>query len=130
MNPENGIQVILHSEALVLFKQGARLIDIRPEWEFAFKKLQVSDAINIPYYEIPSRWQEISRDGIFVLCDSAGVHSRRTANALLEYGFKEVYILAGGFIEWERGGLPVITDISEKLSGSCMCQLRPRFKKK
>ena len=34
--------------------------------------------------------------------------------------------MAGGIVDWERDGLPVKTNIEERLSGSCMCQLKPR----
>ena len=33
---------------------------------------------------------------------------------------------SGGFVDWERDGLPVTPDISARLSGSCMCQIKPR----
>jgi len=43
-------------------------------------------------------------------------------------GFKQIANMAGGIVDWEHDGLPLITDISQRLSGSCMCQLKPREK--
>jgi hypothetical protein len=38
--------------------------------------------------------------------------------------------MAGGIVDWERDGLPLKTNIEERLSGSCMCQLKPREDRK
>ena len=43
-----------------------------------------------------------------------------------EQGFDNIANLAGGIVDWERDGLPINTDITARLSGSCMCQLKPR----
>jgi 3-mercaptopyruvate sulfurtransferase SseA len=41
-------------------------------------------------------------------------------------GFEKIANLAGGIVDWERDGLPITTDITKRLSGSCICQLKPR----
>ncbi len=33
-------------------------------------------------------------------------------------------------VDWDRDGLPLKTNFEERLSGSCMCQLKPREGKK
>ncbi len=42
------------------------------------------------------------------------------------HGYENVANMAGGIVDWERDGLPLTTDISNRLSGSCMCQLKAR----
>jgi 3-mercaptopyruvate sulfurtransferase SseA len=42
------------------------------------------------------------------------------------HGYKNVANLAGGIVDWEKDGLPVSTDVTARLSGSCMCQLKLR----
>lgn len=49
---------------------------------------------------------------------------------MIQAGFQNTYNLAGGFVEWERDGLPIKIDVQERLSGSCMCQLKPRKRNK
>jgi len=49
---------------------------------------------------------------------------------LLKKGFSNLANLAGGIVDWERDGLPLRIDRTEQLDGSCVCQLRPRNKKK
>ncbi len=44
-------------------------------------------------------------------------------------GFENIANMAGGLVEWERDGLPLKSDKSERLSGSCACMLRKREKK-
>ena len=36
--------------------------------------------------------------------------------------------MAGGIIDWEKDDLPMKINTKERLSGSCMCQLKPREK--
>jgi hypothetical protein len=65
-----------------------------------------------------------------IFADAAGLHSKEAVLLLMEKGFTgRIANMAGGLIEWERDELPLIIDKTEKLSGSCMCQLRPRNKK-
>jgi 3-mercaptopyruvate sulfurtransferase SseA len=45
---------------------------------------------------------------------------------MIDHGYDNVANMAGGIIDWERDGLPLTTDISSRLSGSCMCQLKAR----
>ena len=45
---------------------------------------------------------------------------------LINNGFERVENLAAGIVEWELDGMPLVFDNKEKLSGSCMCQLKPR----
>jgi hypothetical protein len=48
----------------------------------------------------------------------------------MENGFEgKCANLSGGLVDWEHSGLPIVIDINERLSGPCVCQLRPREKK-
>jgi len=44
-------------------------------------------------------------------------------------GFENITPMADALVEWERDGLPLKSDKSERLSGSCACMLRKREKK-
>jgi hypothetical protein len=56
------------------------------------------------------------------------LRSHEVMEFLLLKGFTNIANLAGGIVEWEQDGLPLKIDITEQLSGSCVCQLRPRNK--
>jgi rhodanese-related sulfurtransferase len=62
-----------------------------------------------------------------IIADAAGIHSKEAVKLLMDKGFADrMANLAGGLVEWERDGMPLVIDKTEKLSGSCMCQLRRR----
>jgi len=46
------------------------------------------------------------------------------------HGYENVANMAGGIVNWERDGLSLTTDISNRLSGSCMCKLKARENRK
>jgi hypothetical protein len=49
---------------------------------------------------------------------------------LKEKGFSKIANMAGGIVDWEHDGLPIKTNVEERLSGSCICQLKPRERHK
>jgi hypothetical protein len=48
---------------------------------------------------------------------------------LINKGQSNIANLAGGIIEWDRDGLPLVINKREQLSGSCACQLKPANRK-
>ena len=117
-------------QALELCRKGALLVDVREEFMNRFKMFDVPEIIYCPYSILKDVYQNLPDEKAIILADSTGLHSKEAAVFLSENGFEgRVANLAGGLVEWERDELPLVIDKSEKLSGSCMCQLRPRNKK-
>ncbi len=111
-------------------QNGALLVDVREEFMNRFKMFDVPEIIYCPYSILNEMFQDLPADKPIIFADAAGLHSREAVIFATEHGFAgRVANLAGGLVEWERDGLPLIIDKNEKLSGSCMCQLRPREKK-
>jgi len=79
--------------------------------------------------QLKNSWQELPRDKGLVVFDSTGIHSTEAVRFLISVGMVNVANMAGGLVEWERDGMPLKVDSAERLSGSCMCQLRPRERK-
>ena len=46
--------------------------------------------------------------------------TRILLQAFKNKGFIRIANMAGGIVDWERDGLPLKTNIEERLSGSCM----------
>ena len=46
----------------------------------------------------------------------------------MKKGYGNIANMAGGIIDWEKDDLPMKINTSERLTGSCMCQLKPREK--
>lgn len=83
----------------------------------------------MPYEQLEHRFKELTKDALLIVFDSSGIHSSEVVKYLMQMGYIYVANLAGGIVEWERDGMPMIIDKRERLSGSCMCQLRPREKR-
>jgi len=116
-------------EALEFCSKGAILLDVREEYLNAFKKFDVQNVIYMPLRTFDTEVLHLPADKYLIIADSAGLKSKEATKILLEKGFTNIANLAGGLVEWERDGLPLIQDKKERLSGSCMCQLKPREKK-
>jgi rhodanese-related sulfurtransferase len=119
------------AEAFKLSREGAYIIDVRKDYLRAYKQFDVK---NVLFSELNRLYENIKKypiDQKFIVAETSGKEKIEGIIAkLLEEGYTNLYILAGGFVEWERDGLPIKENINERLSGSCMCQLRPRQKGK
>ena len=125
-----GILNVTPRQALELCRKGALLVDVREADLSRFKMFDVPEIIYCPYSIMEETFHNLPADKPMIFADAAGLHSREATELAIKKGIEDrVANLAGGLIEWERDEMPLIIDKSEKLSGSCMCQLRPRDKK-
>lgn len=106
------------------------LLDIREAYLNRVKKFDVPFLEQIPYSIFKSKISGLNKNATYICADSAGLKSKDACTALKNNGFTNVANLAGGLVEWEKDGFPIIVDKKERLSGSCMCQLKPREKLK
>lgn len=106
----------------------AIFVDVRELNLIGYKRFNVPFVLQIPYSILKHNLEELPRDKPLILADSVGLRSHEAMIFLLSKGFKNIANLAGGIVEWERDGMPLIINEKERLDGSCMCQLRPRNK--
>lgn len=125
-----GIFNLTPKQTLAMCQKGALLIDVREEFMNRFKMMDVPKVIYCPYSILGETYMNLPQDKPLIFADATGLHSKEAVKFLLDKGFgNRIANMAGGLVEWERDELPLIIDKNEKLSGSCMCQLRPRNKK-
>lgn len=125
----SGIRHLTPREALNCCLNGALILDVREEYMNRFKMFDVPEVIYCPYSILEETYMHLPSDRLMIIADAAGLHSHEATVFLSEKGFSDkIANLAGGLVEWERDEMPLVTDKSERLSGSCMCQLRPREK--
>ncbi len=126
----NGILHLVPRDAYELCMKGAVLMDVREEYMNRYKMFDVPEVIYCPLSILEENVENLPAGKPLIFADAAGLHSKEAALLLIGKGLGQ-YIanLAGGLVEWEHDGLPLIIDKSEKLSGACMCQLKPRDKK-
>ena len=125
-----GIHNLAPREAADLCAHGAVILDIREEYVNQFKRFDVPVVIQIPFSRLSNEYRQLPTGRPVIVADSSGLRSSEAAILLKEKGFAQVANLAGGLVEWERDGMPLATDKTEQLSGSCACQLRAREKKR
>jgi len=106
----------------------AIIVDVREERLIGYKNFDVRRLIHLPKSRIEQDYVNLSRELPLIIADSVGLRSHEVMEFLLANGFDNIANLAGGIVEWEQDGMPLKIDITEQLSGSCVCQLRPRNK--
>jgi rhodanese-related sulfurtransferase len=126
----NGIHALSPREALAWCAEGAIILDVREEYVIEFKRFSVPETIQIPFSRFESAYEQLPKDKWIIVADSSGTISRQANIFLQQKGFTHLSNLAGGMVEWERDGMPLLVDNKEKLTGSCACQLRARERKK
>lgn len=89
----------------LLNKGKVQILDVRSADEFSAGHLRQSR--HIPVAELATRVGELDKARpVLVICQS-GPRAQRGAAQLRRAGFGEVFVLAGGFTEWQAQGLPI-----------------------
>lgn len=107
-------------------RKGAIIVDVREEYMNSFKMFRVDNLIYLPYSKLEQSYKDLSKDKPLIFADAVGLKSREGVLFMKGNGYENVANMAGGIVDWERDGLPVTIDVKNRLSGSCMCQLKPR----
>jgi rhodanese-related sulfurtransferase len=125
-----GILNVSPHEAFELCSKGAIIVDVREEYLNNFKNFDVPEILFIPISKLAQELSELPQEKYLIFADTVGLRSKEAVVLLKEKGFIKIANMAGGIVDWERDGQPHKTNIVERLSGSCMCQLKPREVKK
>ena len=126
----SGILNVSPREAFELVKKGALIVDVREENLRSFKSFDVPEVVCFPKSKLTEEYENLPSDRYMIFADTVGLRSKETVIFMKEKGFEKIANMAGGIVDWERDRLPLTTDITARLSGSCMCQLKPREAKK
>jgi rhodanese-related sulfurtransferase len=121
-----GILNVSPREAFELVKEGVLIVDVREENLRSFKSFDVPEVVYLPKSKIENEYEILPSDRYLIFADTVGLRSKEVVIYLKEKGFEKIANMAGGIVDWEREGLPITTDNTTRLSGSCMCQLKPR----
>ena len=84
------------------------VIDVRTPQEYEQVRLQNSILIN---YRDPNFKMEISKldkNKTYIVHCRSGKRSGKACEIMQEMGFKEVYNVAGGILQWQEADLPVV----------------------
>ena len=126
----SGIFNVSPREAFELCGKGAVIVDVREEYLNNFKNFDVPEILFFPISRLVQELSELPQDKYLIFADTVGLRSKEAVVLLKDKGFIKIANMAGGIVDWERDGLPLKTNIEERLSGSCMCQLKPKKSKR
>jgi sulfur dioxygenase len=122
----DGILNVSPREAFELCGKGAVIVDVREEYLNNFKNFDVPEIMFFPISRLVQKLSELPQEKYLIFADTVGLRSKEAVVLLKDKGFIRIANMAGGIVDWERDGFPLKTNIEERLSGSCMCQLKPR----
>jgi len=122
----HGIHNLTPAESFALCEKGAVIVDVREIYLSAFKMFNVDKVIYLPLSQLEEHYKDLPDDRQLIFADSVGLRSREGVLFMNSQGYDNVANMAGGIVDWERDGLPLTTDINNRLSGSCMCQMKAR----
>ena len=117
-------------EAYELCGKGAVIVDVREEYLNNFKNFDVPEILFIPISRLLQELSDLPQEKYLIFADTVGLRSKEAVVLLKYKGFIRIANMAGGIVDWERDGLPLKTNIEERLSGSCICQLKPRERRR
>jgi rhodanese-related sulfurtransferase len=126
----HGVINLTPKESYQFCKAGAIIVDVRESYMNSFKMFHVDKVLYLPYSELKKCYKDLPSDHLLIFADAVGIKSRESVLFMIDHGYENVANLAGGIVDWERDGMPFTTDVNARLTGSCMCQLKPREARK
>ncbi|NSW45946.1 MAG: rhodanese-like domain-containing protein [Bacteroidales bacterium] len=123
-----GIFCLSPSEAYELSNTEIYFVDVREPYLLGYKKIDVKNLIYLPASKFDEWCSTLLYNNAYIFFDSVGLKSAEVVKKLKAKGYTNIANMAGGIVAWEQEHLPLIIDNTERLDGSCMCQLRPRLK--
>ncbi|MFO7723334.1 MAG: rhodanese-like domain-containing protein, partial [Bacteroidales bacterium] len=99
--------------------EGALLIDVRENYHSFLHTFDVRNLFYCPLSELSAHFDRIPANQPVILADAAGLKSREAVLLLMEKGYDNIANLAGGMLEWNRENMPVKSDKTRRMSGSC-----------
>ncbi len=104
------LRLVSPEEAQLLFREGALLLDVRNDDEWA--EGRASGATHVALSELPDHVDDFDATRTIVCVCRSGARSRRAALFLIEHGFTAAN-LEGGMIAWAEADGPLESDGGE-----------------
>ena len=98
---------ILPEDAMKISGSETFFIDLREEFEFQDKQMNIKNIFNFPFSSFEKNITKIPKDKTIILICATGVQSKRASDILKKYRYKSFCILTGGIIHWAMEGHPM-----------------------
>lgn len=87
---------------MLMHREGAQLIDVRTPAEYRSGRIEAAININYASPDFKKKMEEFDKEKPVLLYCRTDRRSGKAAETLEEMGFKEVYVLKGGYLAWEE----------------------------
>ena len=118
----NNLRHLTAKEAYDCCQNGAVIIDVREEFMSSVKTFDVPEIKIFPLKKLSKQITNLPNDKYLVFADATGVKSKPAMEFAHEEGYTKIANLAGGLVEWERDGMPVITYKNLLVSSRNKCE--------
>lgn len=99
------VQVTAADAKEILDGPDACIVDVREDHEW--QQARIAGALHIPLMQLPSRVDEIPKEGTVILVCHSGVRSLHALHMLANAGYPDLLNLQGGIVAWHQAGLPI-----------------------
>jgi len=107
---ENFKQLSSDELSNILSKDKVTLLDVRTPGEYGNGHISDAGQLNFYALDFKKKLLLLSRDKpVYIYCNT-GYRSRKAAEILAENGYKEVYNLEHGIMEWNLYDLPIVVE--------------------
>lgn len=89
--------------------QNMYILDCRESKEYKISHIKYARQVGNIWFDMRDVY-DIPEDALVVVYCTVGDRSERVAEKLINAGYKQVYLLYGGLIEWVNEGNPVYTE--------------------
>ncbi len=84
------------------------ILDVRTPQEYSSGRIEGSENINFYDYNFKEELSKLDKNKTYFIYCRSGSRSGKTLELMKSLGFKKVYNLQNGIIEWNKNNLPLI----------------------
>ena len=91
-------------------ESGVVILDVRTPGEFMTGHIQDAQNIDFESGSFESQIESLDKNGTYAVYYRSGNRSGQAVKVMQDAGFKNIYNLDGGVIDWANSGLPLVNN--------------------
>ena len=91
-------------------ESGVVILDVRTPGEFMTGHIQGAQNIDFESGSFESQIESLDKNGTYAVYCRSGNRSGQAVKVMQDAGFKNIYNLDGGVIDWANSGLPLVNN--------------------
>ncbi len=127
---DNILNIIPKEAYRLCIEEGAVIIDVREPELREHKQFDVPQVVYMRLKEIIYQQVTFPDAPLLIFADATGLRSKQAAFYAIKVGLNNVANLAGGIIEWDRDGLPLMVDNNKRMSDKRLHEIKQQIRKK